>query len=347
MKLLLVSAKSDTALGGIAVWTEHYLTHCQEYDIDCLLVNTEVSARHCPNTVHRLWNECARTLRIIRRLKKAVNQGGYDFAHLNTSCGPMGLYRDYFLARYLKSHNIPFALHYHCDIPFWIKNNRRRRWLTKMAQTAYLNMVLCENSRSFLQSMGIESVKVPNFLKDNVVTENEKEISEKLERIFFAGRISINKGMKEIYQLAKRFSDKTFVLAGSIFSPIDTWKKPDNVIQLGPVDHDKVLEVLDDSDLFLFPSHSEGFSMALMEAMARGVPCVAFDSVGANSDMLADGCGVTVPFGDVEAMEQAIRDLEDPAKRKEISEKAIEKVRNNYTTDAVLTLFKSLYESKL
>ena len=87
--------------------------------------------------------------------------------------------------------------------------------------------------------------------------------------------------------------------------------------------------------------------MALMEAMARGVPCVAFDSVGANSDMLADGCGVTVPYGDIDALEQAIRNLEDQEIRKAISEKAIAKVRDNYTTGAVLTLFKSLYESIL
>ena len=46
-------------------------------------------------------------------------------------------------------------------------------------------------------------------------------------------------------------------------------------------------------------------------------------------------------------MEQAIRDLEDPAKREEISKNAVSKVRNHYTTDAVLTLFKTLYESKL
>lgn len=343
MNVLLITAKKAAVVGGIAVWTEHYLSQCDRHDLNCTLVNTEKGTEKTFGG----FSEFGRTKRIYNDLKQTLNNTDFDIAHLNTSCGPFGLFRDYAIAKRLQRVGIPVVTHYHCDIPQWINNSIRLYVLKKLARLSCLNLVLCENSRLYLEQFHIDSVKVPNFIKDTVVADKPKEIRDTISRVFFVGRISCPKGAQEIYELSRRFPEKTFALAGSVVPPVDTWDKPENIRLIGRISSDKVMKILDEADLFLFPSHSEGFSLALMEAMARGVPCVAFDSVGANSDMLADGCGVTVPFGDVEAMEQAIRDLEDPAKRKEISEKAIEKVRNNYTTDAVLTLFKSLYESKL
>jgi L-malate glycosyltransferase len=48
----------------------------------------------------------------------------------------------------------------------------------------------------------------------------------------------------------------------------------------------RVMEVLDDSDLFVLPSRSEGLPRALIEAMARSLPCVA-SSVGGIPELLA------------------------------------------------------------
>lgn len=344
MNVLLISAKKTAAIGGIAVWTEHYLSQCALHDIQCTLVNTE---KDTDKTFGGLMSEIHRTSRIFKGIKSALKSNNFDTVHLNTSCGPFGLFRDFAIAKRLKKKGLPVITHYHCDIPKWIRNPISRYALKKLARSSCLNLVLCENSRAYLQQFHIDSIKVPNFIKENILTTKPKEIRDTLSRIFFVGRISTPKGAAEIYELAKRFPQKNFVLAGGIVPPVDTWDQPENIRLIGRITSAKVMDILDQADIFLFPSHSEGFSMALMEAMARGVPCVAFDSVGANGDMLADGCGVTVPYGDVDAMEQAILDLEDPAKRKAISEKAVDKVRNNYTTDAVLTLFKSLYESTL
>lgn len=343
MNVLLITAKKDAVVGGITVWTEHYLSRCEEYGFNCTVVNIEKKTEK----IFGGFSEISRTKRIFNDFKIAIQKDKFDIVHLNTSCGYFGLFRDYIIARLVKKTNIPLVTHYHCDIPAWINNPISRQVVKKLAKISHHNFVLCESSRLYLEKFGIEAIKVPNFIGDNTVTNTPKEIQDTLSRIFFVGRISEPKGAAEIYELAKRFPDKTFALAGSVIPPVDTWDKPENVRLIGRITSAKVMEILDQADLFLFPSHSEGFSLALTEAMSRGVPCLAFDSVGANGDMLADGCGVTVPYGDVDAMEQAIRDLESPDKRRAISEKAIEKVRNQYTTDAVLTLFKSLYESIL
>ena len=99
---------------------------------------------------------------------------------------------------------------------------------------------------------------------------------------------------------------------------------------------------MDDADLFLLPSHSEGFSIALVESMARGLPAIATD-VGAAADMLADGCGIVVPRGDVDAMEQAICQMKDADRRAAISQTAVAKTKATYTVEAVLTRIRQCY----
>lgn len=344
MKLLLISVKSQISRGGIAVWTDRYLSRCEAHGIDCTLVNTEiVGKRALQGTASRnISDEFVRTKRIFKDLKQCL-KADFDVAHLNTSCGTFGLFRDYLVARKIKKKGIALATHYHCDIPFWIHNPISRTVLGKLASLSDRNLVLCENSRRYLlEQFGVEAQKIPNFIEETLVRKDSKQTSQTLQRVFFTGRVEEAKGAAEMYALARRFPELNFALVGEVSEQVAGWEKPENVSLLGGKPHAQVIEALDGADLFLFPSHSEGFSVALMEAMARGVPCIATD-VGANADMLADGCGIVVPKGDVDAMEQAIAQLQDAQLRNEMSCRAVEKVRTCYTTDAVMLRIKSMY----
>jgi glycosyltransferase involved in cell wall biosynthesis len=65
------------------------------------------------------------------------------------------------------------------------------------------------------------------------------------------------------------------------------------------------------ADMFLFPSLSEGSSLALLEAMASGLPIVTTPA-GAAPDLLASGVdGVIVPFADADALADATARLVD------------------------------------
>jgi glycosyltransferase involved in cell wall biosynthesis len=78
---------------------------------------------------------------------------------------------------------------------------------------------------------------------------------------------------------------------------------------LAHVDRLELYEELVRADVFVFPSLSEGFSCALLEAMAASMPIVA-TRVGAAVDLLDDGRnGVLVPCADASAIVAAVTRL--------------------------------------
>ena len=62
------------------------------------------------------------------------------------------------------------------------------------------------------------------------------------------------------------------------------------------------------ADLFVFPSMTETFGNVTLEALASGLPAVAFD-YGAAREHLTTDCGRRVPFGDEEAFVRATLEL--------------------------------------
>jgi glycosyltransferase involved in cell wall biosynthesis len=67
-----------------------------------------------------------------------------------------------------------------------------------------------------------------------------------------------------------------------------------------------VWEVLDRADLFVLPSRQEGLPRAMIEAMARGLPCIG-STVGGFPELLPPEA--MVPPGDATALARKIGDL--------------------------------------
>ena len=348
MKTLLISVKSQISRGGIAVWTDRFLEKCESYQIECDLVNTEtVGKRREQSTVRlNLLDEAKRTRRIFNDLNRYLkSEEKYEAIHLNTSCGTFGLFRDYVCAKRIKKKGFRLITHFHCDIPYWIGNPISKRFLGELVKLSNECLVLCENSRKYLEdNFAASSTKIPNFIDESMITEKSKTISNELRTAIFVGRVEEAKGARELFELAKRFSKLEFRLVGEVSDVVATWDKPDNVTLLGCMPHENVIAEMDKADIFIFPSHSEGFSLALTEAMARGLPCIATD-VGANADMLEVGCGIITDIGDVDAMGDALHSLQNAEKRRRMSQNAIEKVKKEYSANVILGKFKEIYHS--
>jgi len=82
---------------------------------------------------------------------------------------------------------------------------------------------------------------------------------------------------------------------------------------------DRLVALYQASDLFVLPSHYEGFGMAYAEAIAYGLPVVGTTG-GAIPDTVPASAGVLVPPGDAAALAAALRRLlESPAERERLA----------------------------
>jgi glycosyltransferase involved in cell wall biosynthesis len=100
------------------------------------------------------------------------------------------------------------------------------------------------------------------------------------------------------------------------------------------------------ADAFALTSREDPFPMVGLEAMARGVPVVAFAGAGGAPEVLCEGAGIVVPYLDVREMARSVVCLcEAPSFRTEISRKARRKIEAHYAWSAYVRKLLEILES--
>jgi glycosyltransferase involved in cell wall biosynthesis len=108
---------------------------------------------------------------------------------------------------------------------------------------------------------------------------------------------------------------------------------------------DRVLEV---ADIVVAPSLSEGFGLAVLEAMAMGRPCVASRTGGLPEIVEHEGSGLLVPPADAGALANALRRLAaDPALRERMGRRGRAIAEAQFDVRETARLFSGLYDDIL
>jgi glycosyltransferase involved in cell wall biosynthesis len=118
------------------------------------------------------------------------------------------------------------------------------------------------------------------------------------------------------------------------------------LVALGSVSHAALLEhAYAEHDLFVLPTHHEGYGVTVLEAMAHGLPCVVTD-VGAMPDMVVDGYnGFRITSGNVEQLVVALsRLIENPELRHQMSMVARRRVETHFSPTIVGAQIRQVYE---
>lgn len=132
---------------------------------------------------------------------------------------------------------------------------------------------------------------------------------------------------------------------------VEEKKLTEHIELSGVVPHDTLIEMYKNHkvDIVVLPSittasgEHEGIPVALMEAMAAGVPVIS-TTTGGIPELLGDGAGILVPPEDSKALADAIEQLmKDPELRYKIGAKGKEKVKKEFAIDSVVTKMVELF----
>ncbi|MGB9689577.1 glycosyltransferase family 4 protein [Thermogutta sp.] len=148
----------------------------------------------------------------------------------------------------------------------------------------------------------------------------------------FVGRLHLGKGLRELVEawklVVQRCPNLRLWLVGEgpmeteLLRQIEAAKLHSRVVLTGSFDD--VGEILQAADLFVFPSHREGMSLALLEAMAAGLPIVATDIPGNRALVQNDESALLVPVDSPKELAGAVARL---AENRELAERLAQRAR--------------------
>ncbi|RJS86300.1 glycosyltransferase family 1 protein [Methanophagales archaeon] len=187
-------------------------------------------------------------------------------------------------------------------------------------------------------------VVIPNGID---IPENTKAISDaepvpihgnSEEFIYlFVGRAEKEKGIRELIKAFNLLecNGKKLVIVGWVSEKIKHLYRRNNILFTGYISDRATLgSIYQNSDVFVLPTHWEGQSMAVLEAMSYGLPVIASDIPGMSSLIENEKNGFLVPPRDVEKLAEKM-ELITKVDYKKMGEYSREKAEREFSWDKV------------
>lgn len=168
------------------------------------------------------------------------------------------------------------------------------------------------------------------------------------KKIICVGKVSYQKGQDMLArvwkELTERFPDWELHNFGKEDDHVLTRQELPRNMFLHPPDRHIQQQYLN-AGIYVLPSRYEGFGMVLIEAMAFGLPCVAFDCNYGPADIIRhEQNGLLVPQQDEKALAAELaRLMNDEALRCRLAATALEDV-TQYRVEAIAVTWKALFE---
>jgi len=203
---------------------------------------------------------------------------------------------------------------------------------------------------------------IPNGIENDFFKERKTSIRKELgiqpkeNIILFVGRLDPVKALDILIEALNKELQKRkntyLILVGpdaGMKNKIEELSKENEYIKrIGEVKlKDKLAEYYQSSNIFVLPSKREGFPIALLEAMASGLPLVTSDVCGLPLINKKGINGYTVPYGEKEKLKQAIfKILDDKKKRSEIGKHNREEAKQ-YSWDKIADQTEQVYKEAI
>lgn len=250
----------------------------------------------------------------------------------------------------------------HVEEPHWL-NGGHPRFGVGYQDILDLNIVTTQHLAKWMENRGADSNRIKvmytgvRSVPAKRLTDDRKEIRKALNIppdipvIIFAGRLCDQKRPMMLAEILKSIHDldltfKALIIGdGELKEQLANFLIQNNlttVVQmLGSVPHQKWLDTLVASDIFLMPSKYEGISVALLESLAAGVvPVVSM--VGGQEEIVNPGTGVLIPQQTKEIQDYVATIhhlLSNPDQLKQMSEKCRDLTTSKLSWDVMIETF--------
>lgn len=205
----------------------------------------------------------------------------------------------------------------------------------------------------YVPGVGIDLGKFGDSKTDIKKKKDELEIPQNSTVLLSVGELSTRKNHITVIKALENLKERDLLdnvvyficgvgdLRNDIKKLIANCSLQNNVFLLGyRTDVDVLCDI---ADIYVFPSLQEGLPVALMEAMACGLPCVA-SNIRGNKDLIQDGVGgfLCEPLDDVSFADSIDKLLSDKDMRKKMGA-ANRKIIVDYSSENVTADMKKIY----
>ena len=251
-----------------------------------------------------------------------------------------GVYRDSILQTLVVAHMIEY-------------HRKNATWKTQVDQF----IALTEFAKSKFIEGGVPGDKItvkPNFIEDPIKSKKElRNLQNKEDYYIYIGRISKEKGIQTLIKAwKKREHDSKLLIFGDgpLYNTlVKATENNTNIIWKGYSDRSTVFQYLKYARAMIFPSICyEGFPLAILEALALGVPVIS-SNIGSQAEIIQEGeTGLRFKVNDWESLNKKVIKLNsDSSLREFLSKNAREEFLKSHTPEKnkkkLLNIYKSLF----
>lgn len=246
-------------------------------------------------------------------------------------------------AFYARRNRVPLVASYHTNVAAYTRyyglgfaEDVTRSWTRMWHNRASINLCTSEATREYLYGEGIKRVRLWPQGVDARLFHPERRTPEWRARLsggepgkrllLYVGRLAPEKGIERLKAVLRAAPSNTrlaIVGKGPAEKELKRAFAGTPTVFTGLLTGDDLTAAYASSDLFVFPSTTETLGMAMLEALASGLPVVAARS-GASHEVVSDGeNGLLYDTDDPRAMSAAVCHLAgDDALLASMSDKA-------------------------
>lgn len=341
--------------GGIANWTAMICSHLDmelQDEIEYKVIDTSPKKRVTEGRglFQRVFGGGVNMLKVKRQLVSIIKEQRPDCVHITTS-GSLSLLRDYVIGRVLKKEKIPYVYHIHFGRTPQIMNDNtfEWKWMRRVVENASRVITIDQKTQMGLEERYGEKMQyIPNPIDLQKMPKPDYSLHY---RVMFLGWVIKEKGIEELLEawqeLYPSHSEWQLDVVGPYKKEYFDWLISEYDISgvnfYGEKEHDEAMRMLNESDVFVLPSYTEGCPYVVLEAMALG-KCIIASDVGNIPSMLENNAGVLVKSKDISDLKKSLNNImQYPNDYRIIRENAWNKTYEIYSIDVITRSYRNIW----